>query len=212
MDSTLSKAASSAAAAIRETKTIAIIREKSEEAARQEATRLLGCGVRVVEVSLVTPGALDVLRWMNDSLHSAGRHFGAGTVLTADDARAAKKAGAEFIVSPISSLALLGAAHEAGMTSVVGALTPTECHEAATGGADFVKLFPASLWSPKDMKGLLQALPTLRLVPTGGVTLDSATRWIEAGAVALGLGGTLRRAGDAAVAALLADLAATSVG
>jgi 2-dehydro-3-deoxyphosphogluconate aldolase/(4S)-4-hydroxy-2-oxoglutarate aldolase len=202
---------SDVASAILALKAIAIIREKDEKSARAEAIRLLGSGIRIVEVSLTTPGALDTIAWLQESEGDPDRHIGVGTVLTPADVDRAKSAGAEFIVSPISSPALLESARQHGLTSVVGALTPTECYNAATAGADFVKLFPATLWSPKEMAGMLQALPALRLVPTGGVTLETAPEWIASGAVALGLGGALRREPAARITERLAALAASPV-
>jgi 2-dehydro-3-deoxyphosphogluconate aldolase / (4S)-4-hydroxy-2-oxoglutarate aldolase len=80
--------------------------------------------------------------------------------------------------------------------SVVGCMTPTECFAAAAHGADFIKLFPASMWNTGSMRDLLQALPTLHLVPTGGVTVGNAREWLDAGAAALGAGGALRRLTD----------------
>ena len=74
-----------------------------------------------------------------------------------------------------------------------GAMTPSECFAAAADGSDFVKLFPARVWSPGGLKDLLQALPELRIVPTGGVSLEDADAWLDAGAAALGLGGALRQ-------------------
>lgn len=184
---------SAVAEAIVASRIIAIIRERLEEDARREAERLLEGGLRVIEVSLSTPNALGVVQWMNETLHRDGLYFGVGTVLGAEDVRRAADAGARFIVSPVSSNALIDTSKELALVSVVGAMSPSECHVAASAGADFVKLFPARLWSPSGVKDLLQALPMLRLVPTGGVGLDDAADWITAGAVAVGLGGALRR-------------------
>jgi len=125
-------------------------------------------------------------------------HFGVGTVLTAQDVQDAAAAGAAFIVSPISSSGLVGAARQLGLASVVGALTPTECVTATDAGADLVKLFPAKIWAPYTVKALLQALPLLKLVPTGGMRMSDAQAWLAAGAVALGIGSGLREVGSAA--------------
>jgi 2-dehydro-3-deoxyphosphogluconate aldolase / (4S)-4-hydroxy-2-oxoglutarate aldolase len=184
--------------AITSSRLIAIVREHSADAAKREVDRLLVAGVRAIEVSLSTPGALDVARWMSDRLSSDGVHFGVGTVLTDRDVKDAAAAGAAFIVSPISSSGLIGAARRLGLASVVGALTPTECVTAADAGADLVKLFPARLWTPDTLKALLQALPLLKLVPTGGMRMSDAQAWLAAGAVALGIGGGLRNLGSAA--------------
>ena len=86
---------------------------------------------------------------------------------------------------------MIAAAHECGLVSVMGAMTPTECITAAEAGADLLKLFPANLWSLRAMHDLLTALPDLRLVPTGGIRLSEAAAWLDAGAVAVGLGSSL---------------------
>lgn len=184
--------------AITSSRLIAIVREGSADAAKQEVDRLVAAGVRAVEVSLSTPGALDVARWMAQQFSGGGVRCGVGTVLTGQDVRDAAAAGASFVVSPISNAGLIGAARELGLASVVGALTPTECLLASDAGADLVKLFPARLWTPDTVKDLLQALPFLKLVPTGGMRMSDAPAWLDAGAAAIGMGGGLRGAGAAA--------------
>lgn len=104
----------------------------------------------------------------------------------------AVEASARFIVSPVFSTEMINASKELQLVSMVGAFTPIECLAAASAGADFVKLFPASLWDLSGVRNVMQALPMLRLIPTGGVRLSDAAEWMAAGAVAVGLGGTLR--------------------
>lgn len=182
--------------AIAQSRLIGIVREPTAAAARAEAQRLLDAGIRAVEVSMSTPDALSVVEWLRERIPGDDVHVGAGTVLRADQVDRAADAGAEFIVSPISSGELLVATTARGLASVVGAMTPTECYDAVSSGADFIKLFPASMWNVSSMRDLLQALPTLRLVPTGGVTVANATEWLDAGAAAVGAGGALRRLSD----------------
>lgn len=182
--------------AIAQSRLIGIVREPTAAAARAEAQRLLDAGIRAVEVSMSTPDALSVVEWLRERIPGDNVHVGAGTVLRADQVDRAADAGAEFIVSPISSGELLVATTARGLASVVGAMTPTECYDAVSSGADFIKLFPASMWNVSSMRDLLQALPTLRLVPTGGVTVANATEWLDAGAAAVGAGGALRRLSD----------------
>jgi 2-dehydro-3-deoxyphosphogluconate aldolase / (4S)-4-hydroxy-2-oxoglutarate aldolase len=191
--------ATEAVDAITSSRIIAIVREHSADAAKREVDRLLAAGVRAIEVSLTTPGALDVAGWMmTNKANDDGVYVGVGTVLTAQDVRDAAAIGASFIVSPISSTGLIAACTELGLASVVGAMTPTECVAATDAGADLVKLFPAKNWTLGTLKGLLEALPFLRLVPTGGMRLTEARDWLDAGAVALGMGGGLRGEGSAA--------------
>lgn len=184
--------------AITRGRVVSIVRERSAPDARTEVLRLVKAGARAIEVSSGTPDALDVVRWMVDEFAGLGVQCGVGTVLTVDQVYAAADIGARFVVSPIGSNALVSAARGRGMVGVFGAMTPTECYAAAAEGAEFVKLFPARTWTPNGLRDLLQAMPNLRIVPTGGVSLDDADSWLAAGAVALGLGGTLRRESSAA--------------
>ncbi|MEO7348469.1 MAG: bifunctional 4-hydroxy-2-oxoglutarate aldolase/2-dehydro-3-deoxy-phosphogluconate aldolase [Terrimesophilobacter sp.] len=179
-------------AAVLSSRIVAIVREKTEDDAKREAKRLVEAGLRVIEVSLSTPNALGVVRWLNETLPKEGTFFGAGTVLNTDDVKRAAQAGARFIVSPVFSPEMIDASKELHLVSILGAFTPNECLAATSAGADFVKLFPASLWDPSGVRNVMQALPILRLIPTGGVRLNDAAEWMAAGAVAVGLGGTLR--------------------
>jgi 2-dehydro-3-deoxyphosphogluconate aldolase/(4S)-4-hydroxy-2-oxoglutarate aldolase len=177
---------------------VSIVRERSASEARGEVIRLVKAGAQAIEVSLGTPDALDVVRWMVDEFAGHGVQCGVGTVLTVDQVHAAADIGARFVVSPIGSNTLVSAARGRGMVGVFGAMTPTECFAAVADGAEFVKLFPARAWTPNGLRDLLQAMPNLRIVPTGGLSLDDADSWLAAGAVALGLGGALRRESSAA--------------
>jgi 2-dehydro-3-deoxyphosphogluconate aldolase/(4S)-4-hydroxy-2-oxoglutarate aldolase len=179
--------------AISHGRVVSIVRERSAADARAEVGRLVDAGARVIEVSLGTPGALDVVRWMVGEFAGRDVHFGVGTVRTVADVDAGADAGAAFAVSPLSNGAVVAAARARGLVGVFGAMTPSECYAAAADGSEFVKLFPARVWSPKGLKDLLQALPDLRIVPTGGVSIEDADAWLDAGAAALGLGGALRR-------------------
>lgn len=146
-------------------------------------------GVDVVEVPLGVPGALDAISSLSATFPSA--LVGAGTVMRATDAEAAVAAGARFLLSPVLRPEVVKAAHAAGVAAVPGAFTPTEVDACMAAGADLVKLFPADLLTPADLRALLAALPGAPLVPTGGVTAANAADWLAAGAVAVGVGGAL---------------------
>jgi 2-dehydro-3-deoxyphosphogluconate aldolase/(4S)-4-hydroxy-2-oxoglutarate aldolase len=197
------------AGAIRAQRVIAIVRAATAEDAHAAATALLHAGLRAVEVSLVTPGALEVISDLAGTRHPAA-HIGVGTVLRPRQVADAARAGAEFVVSPTFDAEVVSATTARDLLSVPGVATPTEAVRATFLGADLVKLFPASTWSPAVMGDVLAALPDLAFVPTGGVSLDDASAWIGAGAVAVGLGGALTRGepGDipGRVSALLARL------
>jgi 2-dehydro-3-deoxyphosphogluconate aldolase/(4S)-4-hydroxy-2-oxoglutarate aldolase len=169
---------------------IAVVRTPRAAQVLPIAEALLAGGVVAVEVTLTVPGALDAIRQVSAAL-GARALVGAGTVLDAKSCRAAIDAGAEFIVSPITRPDIVTAAHAADRPVMLGAYTPTEAQAAHEAGADFVKLFPADKLGPAYVKALRAPLPHLKIVPTGGVDLNSAADFLRAGCVALGLGGSL---------------------
>lgn len=178
---------------IRASRVIAIVRTSGARAAVGAARAVLDGGLPVVEVALTTPdalGAIGELAAVDD-----GRLVGAGTVLTAEDAAAVIDAGARFLVSPTLEPAVIDAGHAADVPVVPGALTPTEIVSATHAGADLVKLFPAATVGIGHLEAVRAALPDVGLVPTGGVTAADAAAWLDAGAVAVGVGSALT-AGD----------------
>jgi 2-dehydro-3-deoxyphosphogluconate aldolase/(4S)-4-hydroxy-2-oxoglutarate aldolase len=193
---------------IREQGVVAIVRSATAEDAARNVSTLIGAGLRAVEVSLVTPGALEVIRAAAADAPD-GVVIGVGTALTVDNVRDAAAAGARFVVSPILREDVIKAALDLGMDTLPGVATPSEALQAIEWGSTLVKLFPASLWSPAVLREVLTALPWLETVPTGGVTLDSAADWIRAGGTALGIGSALTKAADPAAvgAGLLAAIA-----
>jgi 2-dehydro-3-deoxyphosphogluconate aldolase/(4S)-4-hydroxy-2-oxoglutarate aldolase len=193
--------------AIRDQRVIGIVRTSTAEEAHAAATALLRAGLRVVEVSLVTPGALEVIKSLS-GVAAAGSHIGVGTVLRPDQVAAAVRCGAEFVVSPVLDADVVAAARAEDLVVIPGAATPSEALQARRVGADMVKVFPASAWTPGVLRDVLSALPDIPFVPTGGVTLEDAPEWIGAGAVAVGLGSALTRGPADDVPARVADLLA----
>lgn len=188
---------------------VTIVRGATEAEARAAVWRLVEAGLRAVEVSLVTPGALEVIR---ETAASAppGIMIGVGTALTESHVLSAIEAGATFVVSPVVRESVIRTCTDAGITVLPGAATPTEALDAVEWGAPLVKIFPASLWSPAVLKEVLAAMPFLRTVPTGGVRPETAGEWIRAGAVAVGIGSALTKSADPAnaAAALIASIEA----
>lgn len=175
---------------IHETGIIAIMRANSSDQLIAAADAIKAGGVRVIEVTMTTPGALDVIkeattRYGEDVL------FGAGSVLDAETARAAILAGAGFIVAPTLSLSTVELCSRYGVPAVPGIFTPTEALTAWEAGADMVKLFPASIGGPGLVKAILAPLPQLEIVPVGGVNLGTAANFVRNGAAALGVGSSL---------------------
>jgi 2-dehydro-3-deoxyphosphogluconate aldolase/(4S)-4-hydroxy-2-oxoglutarate aldolase len=187
---------------------VAIVRSASPEDAAATVSTLVDAGLRAVEVSLVTPQALEVVRAAATDAPD-GTLIGVGTVLTVEDLVASIDAGARFVVSPTFNSAVVREAADRGILCLPGVATPTEAVDAVAAGAPAVKVFPASLWRPDVLREVRAALPWLETVPTGGVTPANAPDWIRAGALAVGVGSALTKAADpaAAASALLVSIA-----
>jgi len=169
---------------------VAIIRATSGEQLVQVAEALCDGGVDVIEVTFTVPGVLDVISAVSKKL---GKKIllGAGTVLDPESARAALLAGAEFLVSPTVNLDVIRMCHRYDKVMMTGAYTPTEILTAWEAGADVVKVFPAEIGGPPYLKAIKGPLPQVRLMPTGGVNLQTLPQFIAAGACAVGLGSQL---------------------
>jgi 2-dehydro-3-deoxyphosphogluconate aldolase / (4S)-4-hydroxy-2-oxoglutarate aldolase len=171
---------------------VAIIRMKDAGKLREVFDALAEGGVRAIEVTMTVPDAVSLIRKLAASLPaSSDLLIGAGTVVDPDTARAVIDAGARFVVSPVFRPEVVKACHERGAAAAPGCFTPTEILNAHDLGADVVKLFPATALGPQFIKDVRAPLPQLKLMPTGGVSLDNAGDWIRAGAVAVGAGSAL---------------------
>ncbi|RKT33303.1 2-dehydro-3-deoxyphosphogluconate aldolase/(4S)-4-hydroxy-2-oxoglutarate aldolase [Microbacterium sp. AG1240] len=147
-------------------------------------------GVRSVELTLTTPGTIERLA---DLVARYGDEIdlGVGTVVTADQLARAVDAGARYLVTPVTSAALVAQATAAGVPIIPGGLTPTELFSSWSAGASAVKVFPAGQVSPDYVKDLRGPFPGIDVVPSGGVDLAGAETWLRAGAVAVSVGGPL---------------------
>lgn len=175
---------------IADTKVVAIIRTGKQAPLTQIVMALVEGGFRAVEVTASTPGALDALAEARAEVPD-DVVIGCGTVLDVATAAAAARAGVDFIVSPSLEASVVRTAHEYGISCMPGCFTPTEIVAAMKLGVDFVKLFPAAVVGPSYVKSILAPLPTVRLVPTGGVEADTAPAYLAAGAAAVGVGGSI---------------------
>ena len=173
---------------------VPVVRASSPGEARIAADAVCQGGIPIVEITMTVPGALDVIRELASNRASEVL-VGAGTVLNAEAARRCLDAGAQFLVSPGLNLKTVELAVREGKLIMAGALTPTEVITAWEVGADLVKIFPCGqVGGAKYIKALKGPLPQIPLVPTGGVNLNTAAEFIEAGAAALGIGGELVQA------------------
>lgn len=169
---------------------VAIVRVSRPELTLPLAKALVAGGVRAVELTMSIPNALEAVRTIDRELGDEIL-LGVGTVIDDDTCRAAIDAGAKYVISPITRPSLVAAAHALDRPVMLGAYTPTEAQTAHEAGSDFVKIFPADTLGPSYIKSLLAPLPHLKIVPTGGVNLDTMEAYLAAGSAALGTGSAL---------------------
>jgi 2-dehydro-3-deoxyphosphogluconate aldolase/(4S)-4-hydroxy-2-oxoglutarate aldolase len=171
---------------------VPVVRASSSAEARTAAEAVCKGGIPIVEITMTVPGAVEVIRELAKSFSPNELLVGAGTVLNPEQAQRCLDAGAQFLVSPGFNAKTVALAIAERRLIMAGALTPTEVIAAWEAGSDFVKVFPAgNVGGPKYIKALKGPLPDVPLIPTGGVNLQTAAEFLEAGAAALGIGGEL---------------------
>ncbi len=175
---------------LRQAAVIAVLRTPDAGSAVRAARALADGGVRAIELTFTTPGAEDAVRRARAELGDEVL-VGAGTIRDRAQLEAALAAGAEFLVTPHLDLVLLAAMVATGRLVLPGTLTPSEVAAALDGGAEAVKLFPASAVGPSYIKALRGPFPDVQVVPTGGIGADDVRTWLDAGALAVGAGGDL---------------------
>jgi len=176
--------------AIEQLGVVAVIRMRDAAKLRAVVNALADGGVRAIEVTMTVPNAVALIRDLAPSLPSTIL-LGAGTVVDAQTAAAVIDAGARYVVSPVFRPEVIVECHRRGVAAAPGCFTPTEILNAHDLGADVVKVFPATALGPQFIKDVRAPLPQLKLMPTGGVSLDNAGDWIRAGAIAVGAGSAL---------------------
>ena len=169
---------------------VAIIRADDSSQLIKAARAIKDGGIKAIEVTMTTPGALKVIKEISEKLQDEIM-IGAGSVLDAQTARLAILSGAEFIVCPVLNKEVITLCSRYGVIVLPGAYTPTEILTAWEQGADLVKVFPADIGGPGYIKTVKAPLPQVALVPTGGVNLDNAGDFINTGASAIAVGGSL---------------------
>jgi 2-dehydro-3-deoxyphosphogluconate aldolase / (4S)-4-hydroxy-2-oxoglutarate aldolase len=177
-------------AAIEEAAVIAVIRITAAERVHAVVESLIAGGVRALEVTMTVPGAIDLIRELAAMLQPDFL-LGAGTVLDEETASRVIDGGARFVVSPVFRPELIEICHDRGALVMPGCFSPTEIMTAWEAGADFVKVFPATSLGCSFIRDVRAPLPSIKLIPTGGVTVENAGDWIRAGASAVGVGTAL---------------------
>jgi 2-dehydro-3-deoxyphosphogluconate aldolase / (4S)-4-hydroxy-2-oxoglutarate aldolase len=169
---------------------VAVIRVQDPDTVRGVVDALAEGGVRALEVTMTVPRAIELIAELAPTLPKEFL-FGAGTILDAETARRAIAAGAQFLVSPIFRPAVIATGHQHDVPVMPGCFSPTEIYSAWEAGADIVKVFPATSVGPGYLKDIRGPLPQVKLMPTGGVSIDNVGDWLRAGAVAVGVGSSL---------------------
>lgn len=170
---------------------VPVVRASSSKQAMQAAEWVCVGGIPIVEITMTVPGAIELISQLSKTI-GPDVLIGAGTVLDVQTARQCLDAGAQFLVSPGFDLGTVNFASNSNIVIMAGALSPTEVISAWKAGSDFVKVFPCgTVGGAKYIKALKGPLPQIPMVPTGGVNLNTAAEFIQAGAAALGVGGEL---------------------
>jgi 2-dehydro-3-deoxyphosphogluconate aldolase/(4S)-4-hydroxy-2-oxoglutarate aldolase len=169
---------------------VAVIRMKDPNKLQAVVDAIAEGGIRALEITMTVPGAVDLIRDLAPRLPE-GFILGAGTVLDAETVARVADAGARYVVSPVFRRSVIDSCRARDLAVMPGCFTPTEILDAWDAGADIVKVFPATTLGPSYLKDVRAPLPQVKLMPTGGVTVENAGDWIRAGAVAVGVGTSL---------------------
>lgn len=178
-------------AKIRDSGVVAVVRADSPEAAEKIADACIEGGIAAIEFTFTVPHADKLIEVMCQKYSDGQIIIGAGTVLDAATARIAILAGAQYVVSPHFDPETVKLCNRYGIASMPGVFTPTECIAAMECGADVLKIFPGDVATPAFIKSILGPLPNAVMMPSGGVDVNNVEQWIQAGAVAVGAGGSL---------------------
>ncbi|MFZ2322390.1 MAG: bifunctional 4-hydroxy-2-oxoglutarate aldolase/2-dehydro-3-deoxy-phosphogluconate aldolase [Ignavibacteriaceae bacterium] len=169
---------------------VAVVRTKQPDKLIKIIEAIYAGGIKSIEITMTVPHALKMIeqvsKLVNDEII-----LGVGSILDSNNAQRAIDAGAKFVVSPIFNKEIIITSHNNNVPAMPGTFTPTEIFNAQEAGADIIKVFPADVLGMSFFKSIKAPMPHLRIMPTGGVTLDNAGDWIKAGACAVGVGSAL---------------------
>jgi 2-dehydro-3-deoxyphosphogluconate aldolase/(4S)-4-hydroxy-2-oxoglutarate aldolase len=191
---------------------VAVIRMKEKDRLLKVIEAVRSGGVNCIEITMTVPGAVETIRQLSTTVPDDVL-IGAGTVVNELAAESVIDAGAQFVVGPVLNLGVIALCRKRDIAVMPGCFSPTEILTAWTAGADIIKVFPATSLGPKYFKDLRGPFPDIRLMPTGGVTIDNVGDWLKAGACAVGVGSDLldKRAMDEGRFEVLKERAARMV-
>ena len=169
---------------------VAVIRLKDKQRLARVIDAVQSGGVKCIEITMTVPGAVEVIRELIPSVPKDVL-IGAGTVTNRETALKVIDAGAAFVVGPVFNPEIVELCNQRDVAVMPGCFSPTEIFSAWSAGADIIKVFPATSLGPKYFKDVHGPFPEIRLMPTGGVTIDNVGDWVKAGAVAVGIGSDL---------------------
>ena len=172
---------------------VAVVRTETPEKAKKIVEAVKTGGILAIEVTMTVPDALNVIKEVAKYYKDSDVVLGVGSVLDAETARAAILAGAAYVVSPHLNPEVIKLCNRYQIPCMPGAMTVKEVVEAMELGADIIKVFPGEVLGPKVIKAIKAPLPQAPLMPTGGVSLENVQEWVKAGAVAVGVGGSLTK-------------------
>lgn len=172
---------------------VAVIRAESKEEGIKIIEAVKKGGIKVLEITMTVPGAVDIIKELSESYKNEDVIIGAGTVLDPETARACILAGAKYIVSPSLNIETIKLCNRYRIPVMPGVMTITEAISAMEAGAEIIKVFPGNAFGPSIIKAFKGPVPQGNFMPTGGVNLENTAAWIKAGAVAVGTGGDLTK-------------------
>ncbi|MGH2332458.1 bifunctional 4-hydroxy-2-oxoglutarate aldolase/2-dehydro-3-deoxy-phosphogluconate aldolase [Thermoanaerobacter mathranii] len=178
---------------IAENAVVAVIRAESKEEAKKVVEAIKKGGIKIIEITMTVPGAVDIIKELSDVYNDDDVIIGAGTVFDPETARACILAGAKFIVSPSLNIETIKLCNRYRIPVMPGIMTVTEAIQALEYGVEILKLFPGNSFGPSIVSAFKGPLPQANFMPTGGVNLDNVKDWIKAGAIAVGIGSDLTK-------------------
>ena len=176
---------------------VAILRTKTQDSAREITQELIKSGIKLIEFTTTTPGALDLVE---EFAAQKDLHIGLGTCLTKEHVAGGKKAGAQFIISPHTDEEVIRETKKLDLISIPGVASPTDVGMAIKYGADALKFFPASSLGVNYLRAVREPFPNQVWMATGGITAESIGDWIKAGCTAVGIGSPLTSGGVSEIA------------